>query len=139
MVNPEIIVNQAPTQVLINLHKPSSNISTCARGLSCKMAYGNMAMLSHKQIAQRRQEAMNYILVAWESMQGAQSYTLQCPCDIECDCMPPIDCPHIVLQKCLYVGELDFFIVNQPFLEYGFEVSWFCNTCEDEMACGMPT
>ena len=103
------------------------------------MALVNNAVLSHEQIVQRRQEAMVDILLAWQPMQGASSYTIQCPCGIDCDCSDTFDSPRITLQKCLYVGELVFFIVEQPFLELGFHVSWYCNTCGDEMACGMPT
>ena len=103
------------------------------------MALVNTAVLSHKQIVECRQEAMIDILLAWQPMQGASSYTLQCPCRNDCDCSNMFDKPRILLQECLYGGVLDFFIVVQPFLELGFYVSWYCNTCEEEMACGMPT
>ena len=78
--------------------------------------------MSHEQIVQCRQEAMAHILLAWEPMQGASSYTIQCSCGIDCDCIAQNDSPRITLQKCLYVGELDFFIVDQPFRELGFGV-----------------
>ena len=105
------------------------------------MAGGANAVLSHKQIVQRRQETMAHILSTWEQIQGAYSYTIQCPCEIDCDCIiAQNDSPRITLPRCLYVGELDYFIVEQPFRElYGFEISWYCNTCDKELACGMPT
>ena len=38
-----------------------------------------------------------------------------------------------------YVGELDHFFVDQPFLPtYNFRVRWHCDECESEMACGFP-
>ena len=97
----------------------------------------NVSVLSHEQIVQRRQGAVNDIILAWYPMRGAQSYILQCPCDITCVCNNQT--PRMTLRECLYVGELDFFKVHQPFVEYGFYVSWHCNSCDDEMACGMPT
>ena len=97
----------------------------------------NACVLSHEQIVQRRQGAINDIILAWQPMQGAPSYILQCPCGINCDCNN--QSPRITLQACLYVGELDYFEVHHPFVELGFYVSWYCNTCHNEMACGMPT
>ena len=53
--------------------------------------------------------------------------------------MPVEEIPRIVLNDCLYVGELDQFFVNQPFVEeYNFRVRWHCDTCEKELACGIP-
>ena len=58
---------------------------------------------------------------------------------IDCGCMPHYEVPQIVLKDCMYVGELDYFVVKQPFKEqHGFRVSWFCDSCQSEMACGLP-
>ena len=47
--------------------------------------------------------------------------------------------PRIVLNNCMWVGELDYFYVIQPFKAmYGFSVIWHCDYCQDEMACGFP-
>ena len=69
-----------------------------------------MAHMSSSQIAARRQEATSSILSMWENMRGAESYALQCPCVIDCGCMPHYQVPRIVLKDCLYVEELDYFL-----------------------------
>ena len=98
----------------------------------------NQCVLSHEQIIQRWQEAIDDILVEWSPVRGAQSYIIQCPCHIDCLCNNKQN-PRITLRNCLYVGELDFFEVHQPFIDIGFFIYWHCNVCRDEMACGMPT
>ena len=98
----------------------------------------NQCILSHEQIIQRRQEAIDDILVEWSPVRGAQSYIIQCPCQIDCFCNNEQN-PHITLRNCLYVGELDFFEVHQPFIDIGFFIYCHCNVCRDEMACGKPT
>ncbi len=52
--------------------------------------------------------------------------------------MPEDEVPRIILNNCMYVGELDHFVVHQPFLAtHGFRVTWFCDECYSEMACGI--
>ena len=98
-----------------------------------------MAHLPAAEIAARRQVATQDIIEEWQKMQGSELYAIQCPCRIDCFCMPQQEVPRIVLQYCLYVGELDYFFVTQPFQDaYGFSVRWHCDTCEAEMACGFP-
>ena len=56
-------------------------------------------------------------------MQGAEWYSLQCPCRPDCECMTYNEVPRIILSECLYGGELDYFFVEQPFLQtHGFRV-----------------
>ena len=74
-----------------------------------------MAHLSQAEILARREHATQDIIQEWQSMQGAEWYVLQCPCRPNCDCMPYNEVPCIILSQCLYVGELDFFFVEQPF------------------------
>ena len=98
-----------------------------------------MGHLPGAEIAARREAATQDILSVWYQMQGAQIYALQCPRRIDCRHMPENEVPRIVINNCLYVGELNFFYVIQPFLAtYGFEVLWHCDECQEEMACGMP-
>ena len=98
-----------------------------------------MAHLPGAEIAARREAATQDILSVWSQMQGAQIYALQCPCRIDCGHMPENEVPRIVINNCLYVGELDYFFVTQPFLAtYGFKVRWHCDECQEEMACGFP-
>ena len=98
-----------------------------------------MAHLPAAEIALRREAATQDILSVWNTMQGAIWYSLQCPCRIDCGCMPEDEVPRIVLNNCMYVGELDYFFVTQPFeAAYGFKVRWHCDECESEMACGFP-
>ena len=97
-----------------------------------------MAHMSPAQISARRQEATLSILSMWETMKGAVSYALQCPCEIDCWCMPHDEVPRIILNKCMYVGKLEYFVVQQPFLDQqGFRLSCFCDDCHSEMACGI--
>ena len=82
-----------------------------------------MAHLPSAEIAARREAATQDILSVWNTIQGAEWYSLQCPCRIDCGCMPEDEVPRIVLNNCMYVGELDFFFVTQPFeAPYGFKV-----------------
>ena len=98
-----------------------------------------MAHLPSAEIAARREAAIQDLLSVWNTMQGAEWYALQCPCRIDCGCMPEDEVPRIVLNNCMYVGELDYFFVTQPFQTvYGFKVRWHCDECESEMACGFP-
>ena len=98
-----------------------------------------MAHLPSAEITARREAATQDILSVWNTMQGAEWYALMCPCRIDCGCMPEDEIPRIVLNNCMYVGELDYFFVTQPFqATYGFQVRWYCDECESEMACGFP-
>ena len=98
-----------------------------------------MAHLPTAEIHARRGHATQDIIQEWEKMKGAEWYALMCPCYIECSCMPVNEVPRIVLSQCMYVGELDYFYVTQPFhREYGFRVRWHCDSCLNEMACGFP-
>ena len=98
-----------------------------------------MAHLPGAEIAARREAATQDILSVWSQMLGAQIYSLQCPCCIDCGHMPENEVPRIVINNCLYVGELDYFFVTQPFLAtYGFKVRGHCDECQEEMACGFP-
>ena len=98
----------------------------------------NQCILSHEQIIQRRQEAIDDILVEWSPVRGARSYILQCLCQINCFCNNEQN-THITLRNCMYVGELDYFEVEQPFTDIGVLIYWHCTRCRHEMACGMPT
>ena len=82
-----------------------------------------MAHLPTAEIQARRQHATQDILQEWQAIQGLEWYAVQCPCRHDCGCMPHNEVPRIVLSQCLYVGELDYFFVEQPFLAtYGFRV-----------------
>ena len=98
-----------------------------------------MSHLPSAEIAARREAATDDIISVWKTIKGSQWYALQCPCYIDCGCMSIEEMPRIVLNNCLYVGELDQFFVNQPFVEeYNFRVRWHCEICEGELACGFP-
>ena len=98
-----------------------------------------MAHLPNAEIQARRNHASQDIIQEWHKMQGSDWYALQCPCRPDCGCMPQNEVPRIVLSQCMYVGELDYFFVEQPFLaKYGFRVRWHCDACESELACGFP-
>ena len=98
-----------------------------------------MTHLSPAALASRRTAASIRIVSLWAHMQGSDLYGLQCPCLLQCLCNGEEAAPRLVLGSCLYPGELDYFIVMQPFLaQYGFNVTWFCNICNAELACGFP-
>ena len=98
-----------------------------------------MAHLPQAELDARHAAAKQDILSVWQTMQGAEWYAIQCPCRPDCFCMPVEEVPRIVLSNCMYVGELDNFFVDQPFLPtYNFRVRWHCDECEAEMACGFP-
>ena len=98
-----------------------------------------MAHLPRAEIAARREAATQDILSIWNTMQGAKIYALQCPCKIDCGCMPEDQVPRIIMNNCMFVGELGYFYVTQHFLDtYGFRVTWHCDDCKEEMACGFP-
>ena len=96
-----------------------------------------MDNLPRAEIAARREAATQDILPIWNTTQGAKIYALQCPCKIDCGCMPEDQVPRIIMNNCMFVGELGYFYVTQPFLDtYGFRVTWHCDDCKEEMACG---
>ena len=95
-----------------------------------------MAHLPPAEIQARRNIAFNEILQEW---QGNSEVAILCPCRIDCMCMSLNDVERVVLTRCLYPGEMDYFFVNQPFeATHGFRVRWHCDVCEAEMACGFP-
>ena len=98
-----------------------------------------MAHLPSAEIAARREAATQDIISVWNTIHRAEWYCLQCPCRIDCGCMPEDEVPRIVRNNCMYVGELDYFFVTQPLQAiYGFKVRWHCYECESETACGFP-
>ena len=102
-----------------------------------------MAHLGAEVIEQRREMISQFIVTMWGVKQeenDANLYAIHCPCKIDCCHMSIDDVPRIYIPFCLYPGELDYFIVTQPFhQEYGFKLIWHCEECEQELACGFPT
>ena len=99
-----------------------------------------MAHLPPAEIAARRIAISQDIVAEWSTKSGWDLYFLLCPCDLDCHCVPPEESPRIRLSNCPYPGELDFFVVAQPFdIPLGFAVTWFCSQCKEELACGLPT
>ena len=102
-----------------------------------------MAHLGAEVIEQRREMISQFIVTMWGVKQqenDADVYAIHCPCKIDCCHMSIDDVPRIYIPFCLYPGELDYFIVTQPFhQEYGFKLIWHCEECEQELACGFPT
>ena len=102
-----------------------------------------MAHLANEVIEQRREMISQFIVTMWGVKQeenDANLYAIHCPCKIDCCHMSIDDVPRIYLPFCLYPGELDYFIVTQPFhQEYGFKLIWHCEQCEQELSCGFPT
>ena len=84
-----------------------------------------MAHLPHAEILARRAAASQEIIEEWQTMQGSEVYIIMCPCRIDCGHMSEEEYPRIILNACMFVGELDYFFVHQPFRnQYGFDVRW---------------
>ena len=100
-----------------------------------------MAHLPISVIEHRRSQLHQELLALWQPLQGWDMYVMMCPCDLSpCGHMPEAQFPRLRISKCYYPGELDFFIVEQPFLQqHGFKVTWHCFAKRGhEFACGAP-
>ena len=98
-----------------------------------------MAHLPAAEIEARRNASSQDIIAMWQTIMGQEWYALQCPCKIDCGCMPENEVPRIILSNCVYPGELDYFFVVQPFrVTYGFKLRWHCDSCHSELGCGEP-
>ena len=89
----------------------------------------------------RFNDAKQQLLQSRQELDGPVSdwYIIQCPCRPDCECISKEEVPRLVFSPCLYVGELDRFYVEQPFLEtHGFRVMWICDLCNSEFCCGFP-
>ena len=97
-----------------------------------------MAHLPSAELKLRHEAIKKDIIEIWSENQGQMTYIIQCPCrPSPCTCMEPIT--KLVLVNCPYVGKLDQFYVEQPLIEsQGFRVTWLCEECQSEFACGMP-
>ena len=102
-----------------------------------------MAFLPPGVITQRRLDLTNEIVALYHNLddhlQNQEWYGLMCPCDIDCMCMPYDEVPRLRVSSCYLPGELDYYFVNQPFLNnLGFRVRWHCDECHSEISCGDP-
>jgi len=100
-----------------------------------------MAHLSVAEIDARRETASSEILAGAAQYPGYNTYAIVCPCNINCGHMPTHEIPRIMLSRCMYPGELDYFFTQQPFwTAYNFKVRWHCDEaeCHAELACGTP-
>ena len=98
-----------------------------------------MAHLPNAEIEARRNAASQEIIQEWQANQGKEWYAIQCPCRIDCGCMPEDEIPRIILSNCMFPGEYDYYFVTQPFkATYGFKVRWHCDECFEELCCGDP-
>ena len=89
-----------------------------------------MAHLPISVIEHRRSQLHQELLELWQPLQGRDMYVVMCPCDLSpCGHMPEAQFPRLRVGRCYYPGELDYFIVEQPFLQqHGFKVTWLCFT-----------
>ena len=98
-----------------------------------------MAHLPNAEIEARRNAASQEIIQEWQANQGKEWYAIQCPCRIDCGCMPEDEIPRIILSNCMFPGEYDYYFVTQPFkATYGFKVRWHCDECLEELCRGEP-
>ena len=96
-----------------------------------------MSHFTSYEIEQRHSLACKAILIKRQTLPKSAKYIIQCPCKPGCAHMRQV--PRIVLDSCLYVGELDKFYVQQPFLgDFGFRVIWNGQVCSTEQVCGFP-
>ena len=99
-----------------------------------------MAHLHANILELRFQSTCDYIIQVWEDKESQKdTYAIQCLCQIDCFCMSEFEVPRIVLDRCLWVCELDRLFVEQPFCHpQGFDILWHCDVCTNEMCCGFP-
>ena len=98
-------------------------------------------LISRSVIEQRRTQLHQELLELWQPRQGRDMYVVMCPCDLSpCGHMPEAQFPRLKVGRCYYPGELDYFIVEQPFLQqHCFKVTWLCFTKHGhEFSCGAP-
>ena len=82
-----------------------------------------MAHLAQEEIEECRETARTEILAVTAQYPGCKWYVFVCPCNIDCGHMPTEEIPIIMLSRCHYPGELDYFFVEQPFFAtYTFKV-----------------
>ena len=96
----------------------------------------NKMELNLEQVLCRRAEAKTQLLSQWKKKPGHPVYLINCTCFTQFCCLPM---PTLKLIRCLRVGELDYFYVEQPFLtDYGFTLRWHCanEDCQSEVCCG---
>merc|ERR1712030_13578 len=74
-----------------------------------------MAHLSVAEVDARRATASIEIIAGAAQYPGYTWYVIVCPCNINCGHMPTHKVPRIMLSRCMYPGELDFFFTQQPF------------------------
>ena len=94
-------------------------------------------------IIEQRTQLQEEILEGWQEAQGKAMYVVVCPCNLPpCPDMPEVRFPRLRVNRCFYPGELDYMMVNRPFLQdHGFEVTWLClrSSCGYEFSCGAPS
>ena len=102
-----------------------------------------MAHLPEGIVNQRRAQLQEEILQEWQDVMGESMYVVICPCDLPpCSHMPEANFPRLRVSRCHYPGELDFLMVEKPFLlNHGFEVTWLClySSHRCEFSCGSPS
>ena len=95
------------------------------------------AILSNAEIQARREEQYSVLLEQQALNPGHSHYKIACPCMLN-PCNHEIELPVLYLTRCLLPGELDYFLVTEPFLaEYNFRTSWICFVCKSEYSCGI--
>ena len=100
-----------------------------------------MAHLPISVIEHRRSQLHQELLELWQPLQGRDMYVVMCPCDLSpCWSHARGPIPEAEGGQMLLPGELDYFIVEQPFLQqHGFKDTWLCFTKHShEFSCGVP-
>ena len=102
-----------------------------------------MAFLPDVVIYQRRQNLTKEIVALYhnleDSLQNLEWYGLMCPCNIDCNHMPLDEIPRLRVVACHFPGEMDYYFVEQPFLDtLGIKIRWHCFEFHEPIACGDP-
>ena len=102
-----------------------------------------MAFLPESVIYQQRENLTKEIVALYhnleDSLQNLEWYGLMCPCNIDCNHMPLDEVPRIRVAACHFPGEMDYYFVDQPFLDtLGIKIRWHCDECHEPIACGDP-
>ena len=102
-----------------------------------------MAFLQELVIYQRRENLTKEIVALYhnleDSLQNLEWYGLMCLCNIDCNHMPLDEIPRLRVAACHFPGEMDYYFVEQPFLDtLGIKIRWHCDECHEAIACGSP-
>ena len=85
-----------------------------------------MAHLNPDVVELRYNSTCDFIIEQWEAQNSTKdTFAIQCLCEIDCNCMSNFEVPRLVLNRWLWVCELNLIYLCQPFFHlHGFDIIW---------------